>query len=310
MTPDAPNTPDNTAVSIAHNGQISPGCLTASAVLGGPGVLERPWSPPPTLPQRDDSHSINPPAQTRSPWISPYPGSFVLFELDKRALASRLSVPEGSDSLKQCLAFPTKRYVGLVVGCPHEEDGSNTGEYVIAFVTKSLSPGSRPRPDRDAFTMRIAATKAESVDDRRTLCPTLFPWTGCHQYTVFGTTVVPTHIYPSEIEYGLDREDLNEFGASAIDDQERLGRQRRCASSAPSEEEAFLFENMRVFSNPALLPVKIWQDLTAESECHDPREFAEEVLNFKETSKTGGSSERPKSLFEHLKSLLKACLFR
>jgi hypothetical protein len=304
MTPD---TPDNTNVLIAHNGQISPGCPTDGAILDGHGILERPWSPPPTLPQRADSHPVGPPAQIRSPWASPYPGSFILFELDKRALASRLSVPEGSDSLKQCLAFPTKRYVGLVVCSPREGDD---GEYVIAFVTKSLSPGSRPRPDRDAFTMRIAATEVERVDDHRALCPTLFPWTGCHQYTVFGTTVVPTHICPSEIEYGLDREDLDEFGASAIDDQERLGRQRRRASSPPNEEEAFLFENMRVLGNPALLPVKIWQDLTAESECHDPREFAEEVLNFKEISKTGWSSERSKSLFEHLKNLLKTCLFQ
>ena len=207
------------------------------------------------------------------------------------------------------MAFPTKRYVGFVVCSPREEDGPNTG-YAIAFVTKSLSPETGPRPDRDAFTMRIAATKAESADDRRTLCPTLFPWTGCHQYTVFGTTVVPTHIYPSEIEYGLDKEDLKEFEASAIDDWERLGRQRHRASSTPSEKEAFLFENMRALGGSAPLPVTIWQDLTAESECHDPREFAEEVSNFIETSKTGGSPERPKSLFEHLKSLLKTCLFR
>jgi hypothetical protein len=310
MTPDAPDAPDNTTVSIAHNGQISPGCLTAGAILDGPGRLGRPWSPPPTLPQRNDSHPVNPPAQTQSPWTSPQPGSFILFELDKRALASRLSVPEGSDLLKQCLAFPTKRYVGFVVDSSNKEDDSNTGEYVIAFVTKSLSSGSGPRPDRDAFTMRIAATKAESADDRRALCPRPFPWTGCHQYTVFGTMVVPTHVYPSEIEYGLDKEDRDKFEASAINDWGRLGRQRHRASSAPSKKEAFPFEDMRVFGNPTQLPVKIWQDLAAESECHDPREFAEEVLNFKEISKTGSSSERFKRLFEHSKSLLKTCLFR
>jgi hypothetical protein len=135
--------------------------------------------------------------------------------------------------------------------------------------------------------MRIAVTKTESVDNRGTLCPTLFPWTGCHQYTVFGITVIPTHIYPFKIEYGLDREDLDEFGASVIDDQERLGRRWHRGSSASDEKEAFLFESMRVFSNAAPLPEKVWQDLTAESECHDPREFAEEILNFKEISKTG-----------------------
>ena len=64
---------------------------------------------------------------------------------------------------------------------------------------------------------------------------------------------------------------------------------------------------MRVFGNAPLLPVKVWQDLTADSECHNPRGFTKEVLDVEKISRTGGCFER---FFEHLKSLLKTRLFR
>jgi hypothetical protein len=289
MTPD---TPDDTKVLVIHNGQISPGCLTAGAVLDGSSRWEQSWSPPPTLSQRADFPPIDPPTRTRNPWSSLHPGSLILFELDKRKLASQLTVPEGFESLERILAFPTKRYVGLVVGSFGGDNDSGVEAYTIAFVSKSLPPGSRP--ERNWFAIPIARTKTETgdVNGRKPLCPKPFPWPGCYQYTVFETRVVPTGIYPSAIEYGLDENDFDAFDAFSFEDRATLACQRYSASSVSDEKEALLVESMRMLGSADPLPVKVWQELTAAGECHDPRDFVEEVFNLEEVIKIGGSSKR------------------
>jgi len=111
-----PDTPGDADVLVTRNGQISPGCPTAGAVLDGYSEWQRAWSPAPTLSDRTDFAPAIPPSQIRNPWTFLRPGSFILFQLDKRELANQLLVPENSDLLDRCLVFPTKSYVGLVLG--------------------------------------------------------------------------------------------------------------------------------------------------------------------------------------------------
>lgn len=96
---------------------------------------------------------------------------------------------------------------------------------------------------------------------------------------MLGTRIAPIHTYHSAIRYELIEEDLRHFDESFTKDRATLARQRHNVSSI-SDEEALLFENMRI--PDTAVPVKVWQELTAERECHDPREFVQEVLYFKE----------------------------
>ena len=279
MTPD---TPDDTNISTIHTGQISPGCPTAGAVLDVYNEWPQPLNPAPPLPYRTNFAPIIPPARARDPSTFPRPGSFILFQLDKQKLANQLPVPEDSGSLERCLALPTKRYVGLVVGSFRGENDSDAEERVIAFVSKSLPPGSKPSPECDSFTVPIAHTKMDGVNGRLPLHPRSFPWTGCHQYTVLGARITPTRTYLSAIEYGLDEGDLCAFDTFVMEDRATLARHRHTVSSIFDEKEALLFENMRMSDSTIPLPVKVWQELTVELECHDPRDFVQEVSDFKE----------------------------
>ena len=53
------------------------------------------------------------------------------------------------------LAFRTKRYVGLVLGTSPGKDDDLDAKGYLAFVSKSLSPGSGPDPERDTFAIPI-----------------------------------------------------------------------------------------------------------------------------------------------------------
>ncbi|KAF9648050.1 hypothetical protein BDM02DRAFT_2427711 [Thelephora ganbajun] len=283
MTPDTPNDSD---VLVTRSGPISPGCPTADAILDGYSGRQQSWSPAPTISRRTSFSPIILPTQTRNPWTILHPGSFILFQLDKRELANQLLIPEGSELLEHCLAFPTKRYAGLVMGSFRGERDSDAQEHVIAFVSKSLPPGSRCSTERDSFVVPIAPTKRGNINDRQPLHPRPFPWIGCYQYTVLGARIVPTHVYPSAIEYRLSEDDFDAFDTCTIDDRVMLNFQQ---DSTPfiSDEEALLFENMRMSDTAIALPVKVWQELTAEQDCHDPRKFVEEALKFRELALAG-----------------------
>ena len=266
----ASDTSDDDNVLVARSGQISPGCPTADAVLGG---RQRSWSPAPTLPQRTNFGPIFPPTQIHNPWTSLYPGLFILFQLDNRELENRpLPVPGDSESLEHCLAFPTKRYVGLVVGSFPLGNDSDAQVHDIVFVSNPLPRASRSSPECDPFTVPIAPTKKNS-SDREPLRPGPFPWAGCYQHTVFGTRITPTRVYPSAIEYKLNQEDFDAFESYVDDDRTALERM----SSIPDEKW-----DMKIPDATPPFPVKVWQELRAERECHDPREFVEEALLFQE----------------------------
>jgi len=271
-----PNAPDDDNVLIIHNGQISPGCPTADAILDGYSGWRQPWSPAPTLPHRASFGPVIPPTPARNPWTSLRDGSYVLFQLDKREYARQLHVPEGSESFECCLAFPTRRYVGLVLGTFSGNDDDSDTEKYLAFVGKSLPPGSGSDPERNSFAIPINPTE-ENTNGRHPLCPRPFPWTGCYQYTVLGTMIARTHVYPSAIRYELDGQDFELFEDYEVADRATLSDYQR---HGVSSEEAQLFESMRVSGSTSPLPVKVWQELTAERECHDPREFLKEVSDF------------------------------
>lgn len=281
-----PNTPDDADVLVTRSGQISPGCPTAGAVLDGYSEWQRAWSPVPTLSERASFAPTIPPSPTRNPWTFLRPGSFILFQLDKRELANQLLVPEDSDLLDRCLALPTKSYAGLVLGSFGGESDSDVQEYVIAFLSKSLPPGSGTSMTRDSFTVPIDPTERWNTNRRPPLCPKPFSWTGCYQYTVLGTRIAPTRIYHSAIEYGLDENNFHRFETFAMSDRAKLDRQAYDMSFI-SDEEASLFEGMRISDTATSLPVKVWQELTAEKECHDPREFLQEASEFRELAWAG-----------------------
>lgn len=266
---------DYTDVFTTCSGQISPGCPTADAILDGHSGWQQPWSPAPTISDRAKFGPITPPARTRDPLRFLHPGSFVLFQLDAKELATQLHVPEDSESFERCLQFPTKRYVGLVLGSFGGESDSDAQGYDIAFVSQSLPPGSGCGTERDSFAMPIAPMNRGDTEGCRPLRPKPFPWTGCHQYTVHGARIVPTRTYPSAIEYRLSEEDFEAF-----DDRVALDRH----TLTIFDEEGFLFEHVR---SSVLLPVRVWQELTAEEACQDPREFVNEVLHFREHALAG-----------------------
>jgi hypothetical protein len=277
MTPD---TPEHANVFVTCSGQISPGCPTADAILDGYSGWQQPCSPAPTISYRAKFAPIVPPTRTRDPLTFLRPGSFVLFQLDARVLAAQVHISESSELFERCTQFPTKRYVGLVLGSFGGENDSDLQGYDIAFVSKSLPPGSGYSAESDSFAIPIAPMNRGDIDGRRPLRPKPFPWTGCYQYTVHGARIVPTRTYPSAIEYRLNDEDFEAF-------DDRVALDRRTLSI--SDEEALLFEDMRT---SVLLPVKVWQELTAEQGCHDPREFVEEVLHFREHALAGDEDLR------------------
>lgn len=270
-----PDTPDDANISTTHSGQLSPGCLTAHAILCGHGEWPRPWGPPPTISHRTDFGTIVPPTRTRDPFTFLRPGSFILFQLDTRELAAQVQVPEGSETFDRCVHFPTKRYVGLVLGSFCGEGDSDVQGYDIAFVSKSP-------PLSDSFAVPIHPTEWEDINGRRPLRPRLFPWAGCYQYTVLGARITPTRTYPSAIEYRL-----NEGDFEAFDDYTALDR-RELQILSEADMETSVFEEMRT---SALLPVRVWQELAAERECHDPRELVMEVLDLKELVLAGDVDE-------------------
>ena len=272
MTPDVFNDAD----AVVARCPISPGCPTADAVLDGYSERSKLSSPLPLAPQRTGFGNTEPPPPTRNPFATLHPGLFVLFQLDKRQLAHELLIPEASKLFERFLEFPTKRYVGLVLD---HFDGPDTGEHLIAFVSKSLPPTPGSSLDPNSFAVPIVGptVERENIPDRHLLKPRLFPWVGCYLYTVLGTRVAPMRIYASALKYELKGEDFEDFEAFAIDDRRTLERRSLSVSSTP-DEEALLFERMKI-SDEMVLPVKVWQDLRAETskECHDPREFVEEV---------------------------------
>ena len=289
-----PDTFDDGDIAVPCSSQISPGCPTAGAVLDGNSTWRVSQNPAPALAQRTEFPPITPLINTRNPWALLRPGLLVLFQLDKRELARQLLVPEGTESFERCLAFPTKRYIGLVVGSFRGERDSDAQEYVIAFVSKTLPPASGPSAEPDSFTVPIAPTKQENVNGRQPLHPKPFPWTGCYQYTVFGTRIVPTHTYPSAIEYKLSEEDLYNFDTFAMADRATLAFHRDSTSPTSDEKEVLLFENMKILDTMITLPVKVWQELTREQQgCHDPREFVEEALDFRELALRLVGAEEP-----------------
>jgi len=268
------DTPDDANVLTIQPGQISPGCLTADAVLDGHSGRQQSWSPGPTPPQRTTFAPITPPTKTQNPWMTLSPGSLILFQLDEQELAAQLHISEDSE------LPPTKQYIGLVMGT--FGGGSGAQDYSIAFISKTLPPGSSQNPERNLFAVPIvAATGVEdNAPDHPRLRARLFPWTGCYQYTVLGTKIIPTDIYHSPTEYKLDEEDFYDFEHFAVNDFVELAHQSHTITSSMSEEEALLFENM-ILETAVPLPVKVWQGLTAVKECPDPREFVEEVLRFR-----------------------------
>jgi len=269
------DTSDDTNVLAVQPGPISPGYPTAGAVLDGRSGRRQPWSPDPTLSPRTSFAPISLPSRTLD-LLSLDAGSFILFQLDKRELANQLHIPEDSELFEHCLAFPVKQYVGLVTGtfC----GGSDSGEMIhtIAFVSKSLPPDSGHGRSPSSVPI-ITTRKQEQLDELPSLYLGLFPWTGCYQYTVLGTMVVPMSTHPSAIEYKLDEADFEEFDNLVTKAYTELASQRDITTP---DEEVLLFEKM-VPGNGILLPVEVWQELTAVQECSDPREFVEEVSHFR-----------------------------
>jgi len=282
------DTPDDTNVLIIQPGQISPGCLTAGAVLDGRGGCQQPWSPAPTLSQRANFPPTIPPTRTQDSWKTLSPGSLIVFELDKEELATRLHIPEDPELLRRCPASPAKKYIGLVMGSFGGNDSSGAQVYTIAFVSKTLPPGSSQDPERSLFAVPIVTMKGagENAPERPLLRARAFPWPGLYQYTVLGATIDPTRINHSAIEYKLDEEDFFDFEDLVMKDHEELVHQFPSITSSMSEEEAFLFENM-ILDTTIPLPVEVWQELTALKEFHDPREFVREALHFGELAQDG-----------------------
>lgn len=266
--------PDDANVLTIRDRQISPGCPTADAVLDGYSGRPKFWIPTPPISHRTNFGHIFPPERPRNLLTFLHHGSFVVFELDKQELAVQLGVPEDSEALRRCLEFPTKRYVGLVLGSFGGSCDPDVQPYEIAFVSQSLPPGLEGGTEKGSFAIPIFPTKPEDTNSRTPLRPKLFPWTGCYQYTILGVKITPTHTYPSAIEYRLGDEDLHAFEVNCSTDWQTRD------ISFSSIEEKFLFESMRMSANSTPLPVKVWQELEAGEVCHDPREFVEEVLQF------------------------------
>lgn len=276
------DTPDDADVLVIRSGQISPGCLSADPVLQGRSEWQARWShlDTPTLPRRTGFAPITPPTQTRNPLTSLDDGSYILFELDKREFANRLRIPEDSELLESLLDLPTKKYVGLVMGSFGGENESDATVYTIAFVSNSLPSSSGDSPEHDKFTVGIDPTKEGSwdmnVSPREPLRPNRFPWTGCYQYTVFGTRIVPTQIYPSAIKYGLQVDKIGFECPGCFDYFDGLAStDLECLRS---EEEALVFDDIATAGTKIPFPVKVWQELNVESECHDPIGFMREAL--------------------------------
>ena len=271
------DTPDDTNVLVIQPGQISPGCSTADAVLDGHSGWPQPESSVPTLSHRTTFAPTIIPTRAQDPWTTLSPGSFILFQLDKRELATQLHISKDSE------LPPTKKYVGLVMGAFGGDSDSESQDYTIAFVSKTLPPGSSQNSKRNMFAVPIVTAKGteESAPGRPRLRARLFPWSGCYQYTVLGTRIVPTHTYRSAIEYKLDEQGFHDFDHLVVEDHMELVHQLHSITPSMSEDEALLFENMMV-DTAIPLPVKVWQELTAVKECPDPREFVEEVLRFRE----------------------------
>jgi len=89
---------------------------------------------------------------------------------------------------------------------------------------------------------------------------------------VIGARIVPIRIRTSAIDYRLNDEDFETFQFLLTDNHVTLDRQWHDEPPI-SDEEASLFEAAIPF------PVKVWCDLEKEEECHDPREFMEEILS-------------------------------
>lgn len=279
MTPDTPEAPNDVDILATCSGQVSPGCPTAGPVLDGYSERQKFQIPTPTISYRADFGPIAPPNRTQNPFTFLHPGSYVVFQLDTQEFATQFHVPQGSESFKRCLEFPTKRYVGLVVGSFGGENDPDVQPYDIAFVSESLPPGSGFDTENDSFAVPIAPTKSGNTNDRTPLRPKPFPWTGCYQYTVLGARIAPTRTYPSAIAYRLNDEDFEDFEVACGTDY--LATHTH-GMSFPSDEEAFLFENMRVSDQSIPLPVKVWQELSAGQVCRDPREFVQELLHLQE----------------------------
>ena len=275
----------NDADVVIPRCQISPGCPTAPAVLDGHSRWNQPSSPiPPAPSKRAEFGNTEPPIPSRNPFSALRHGLFVLFQLDKRELARQIPIPEDSELFETFLEVPTKRYVGLVV----DDFSQGDDEHFIAFVGKTLPPGSGSSPEPDSYAIPIVQPiKGENVNrrqplhlnGRRPLEPKRFPWAGCCQYTLFEVKVSPTQIYTSSTEYVLDKtNDTDAFDEFSAHDRETLKDQLRNASSVP-DKEALLF---KMISDKVVFPVKVWQDLSAEGVCHDPRDFMEEALELNE----------------------------
>ena len=269
------DTSDDIDVLIVQPGQISPGCPTAGAILDGHSGWQQHWSPAPTLPQRTNFAPIIPPTQTQNPWETLSPGSLILFQFDRRELATQLHIPED-------LAPPVRKYVGLVVGAFNGNNCSGAQEYTIAFVSKILPPGSIQNPKHNLLAVPIVTVKGtENAREHPRLRARLFPWPGYYLYTALGARIVPTHINYSAIENKLDEEDFYDFDDFVMMGRVELAHQLPSITSSMSVEEALVFENM-IADTATPLPVKVWQELTPEEESHDPREFVKESLRFME----------------------------
>ena len=273
-----PNDLQDSDVFTARYGQISPGCLTADAVLNGHNNGQHPRVHTPLLSYRGHFGTIIVPERVQNPLTFLHPGSFVLFQLDNRELATELQVPEDSELFQRLLEVPTKRYAGLVLGSFGGGSDPDVQPYDVAFMSGSLPPGSGWGT---TFSVPIFPMRPGDDSGHTQLRPKPFPWIGCHQYTTLGAQIAPTHTYPSAIEYRLSEEELYTFDLKADSDRDYLALNAHNVSFA-SEEEEFLFQSMRRAVFPFPLPVKVWQELGVERVCRDPRGFVEEVLHFEE----------------------------
>lgn len=266
-------------VPVTRNGQRSSCCLMANAVLDGYSRSQKPCGP--ALSRRITFPRFNIPTKTENPWTFPNLGSFILFQLDKQQFARKLGVPEGSELFQRCLDLPAKQYVGLVSGSFRGESNSDEPEYSIAFLSKSLPPALEYTSKPDSFTVPIAP-KEMSASGRRLLRPRSFPWTGCYQYTVLGTKVSLTYVHYSGTECRLDKLDFALFESYIFKDRvAMLNREWLHTSSIPEDERSVL-EDMMLSDSTIPLPVVVWQELKAEQEYHDPREFVKDVSSFRE----------------------------
>ena len=125
-----------------------------------------------------------------------------------------------------------------------------------------LPPGSGCGMEHVPFAVPIATTGEGNPIGRTPLCPKSLLRAGCYQYSVRGAMAIPTHTYPTAIEYRLSEEDFSHFDTTlGFDYLATLGTYHITFSS---DDEAHRIQNMMITELPVPLPVRVWQELGAE----------------------------------------------